>query len=246
MTYGNSDRAELDRLYAKTSRQARRIEELERQLAAKISPDWKPEERDALAKLGDEQGLSVEAVIRQSVRLYQQQVHRLKNGETVHWSGDEQRARDFAGDLPDQPLPCRQCGKAWEIVRPGKFQPTCNCQDACPSCGTMRRHFNAGEIAERRSGFLCPECDADEPVESLRQPKRLETGVVQAEDDWPGVFIRGDRALRGYAPGLAHLIEGGDDPVLLAQCDSLLMLLEVCFAGNRDVTPQQIRVVDDA
>jgi hypothetical protein len=243
MSYGNNDRAELDRLYDKTSRQARRIEELERQLAAKISPAWKPEERDALEKLGEEQELSVEAVIRQSVRLYQQHVHRLKSGETVHWSGDEQRARAFAGDLLDQPLPCRQCGKTWEIVRPGKYQPTCDCQDACPDCGTMRRHFAPGEISESQSGFLCPECDADKP---MRQTKRLETGVVQAEDDWPGIFIRGDNALMGYAPGLQHLIEGGDDPILLAQCDSLLRLLGRCAASKQDVMPQKIRVVDNA
>lgn len=25
--------------------------------------------------------------------------------------------------------------------------------------------------------------------------RRLETGVVQCPDDWPGIFIRGDRAL---------------------------------------------------
>lgn len=242
MTYENDDRAELERLYDKTSRQARRIEELERQLAAKVSPNWKPEERAALKALGEEQDLSLEAVIRQAVRLYQQHTKRLKDGETVRWSGDEQRARDFAGDLLDQPLPCRQCGAPFEIVRPGKFQPTCDCQDACPECGTMRRYFDAGEIAERRSGFLCPECDAEKP---LRQSNRLETGVVHPEDDWPGIFIRGDSALMGYAPALHHLIEGGNNPLYLSQCSGLLELLKSCNVGGLDVTPQQIRVVED-
>lgn len=58
---------------------------------------------------------------------------------------------------------CIECGKPWELVRPGKSQPTCDCQDKCDTCGAMRRHFAAGEISERMSGFLCPVCDADEP-----------------------------------------------------------------------------------
>jgi hypothetical protein len=56
---------------------------------------------------------------------------------------------------------CYECGAPIERVRPGKTQPTCDCQDKCPECGTMRRHFTVGEIARNLGGFLCPKCDAD-------------------------------------------------------------------------------------
>lgn len=56
---------------------------------------------------------------------------------------------------------CPECRAPWEIVRPGKWQPTCRCQDKCPECGTMRRHFSIGEIAKNMGGFLCPKCDKD-------------------------------------------------------------------------------------
>jgi hypothetical protein len=36
--------------------------------------------------------------------------------------------------------------------------------------------------------------------------KRVETGVIQFEDDWPGVFIRGDDAYY-YASELQDLLE---------------------------------------
>ena len=55
---------------------------------------------------------------------------------------------------------CPQCGADWEIVRPGKSQPTCDCQDKCPDCGAMRGYYSIGEIAPMLSGFLCPVCDA--------------------------------------------------------------------------------------
>lgn len=33
---------------------------------------------------------------------------------------------------------------------------------------------------------------------SIAPPKRAETGVMEFENDWPGIFIRGDAALGGY------------------------------------------------
>ena len=61
----------------------------------------------------------------------------------------------------EDPGNCYICGDEWELVRPGKSQPTCDCQDKCPDCGTMRQHFSVGEIAKNMGGFLCPACDAD-------------------------------------------------------------------------------------
>ncbi len=36
--------------------------------------------------------------------------------------------------------------------------------------------------------------------------RRIETGPLQVNDDWPGVFIRGDNALH-YAAQLQHLLD---------------------------------------
>lgn len=54
---------------------------------------------------------------------------------------------------------------------------------------------------------------------------RVETGVIQFGDDWPGVFIRGDAAF-GYAIYLRTLLNGGDDLIALASNQGLLSLLE--------------------
>ena len=49
--------------------------------------------------------------------------------------------------------------------------------------------------------------------QTLRAMPRVETGVVQFEDDWPGIFIRGDNAtfianlLAFYTPKLASIAE---------------------------------------
>lgn len=69
---------------------------------------------------------------------------------------------------------------------------------------------------------------------------RVETGVVQFDDDWPGVFIRGDVALMGCAPAVARAIEIvlGDMPtaidqqIIALQLKGLLDLLQSCNAAN--------------
>lgn len=58
----------------------------------------------AVAQIGADQELSTRAVLRQAVRLYQLHHDRLKAGETFSWSGDEQRAKDFAGPLYAHPV----------------------------------------------------------------------------------------------------------------------------------------------
>jgi hypothetical protein len=59
--------------------------------------NWKPEEREAIRNLAIEQEMGTGAVLRQALRLYQMHHHRLRAGETCHWSGDAQRMQDFAG-----------------------------------------------------------------------------------------------------------------------------------------------------
>lgn len=58
---------------------------------------WSAAENDALSVLAREQGLTRQQLLRQCLRLYQLQCHRIKEGETCVWSGDARRAADFAG-----------------------------------------------------------------------------------------------------------------------------------------------------
>lgn len=57
------------------------------------------------------------------------------------------------------------------------------------------------------------------------QTDRVETGITQFGDDWPGIFIRGDCAF-GYALYLRALLNGDADPIALASNQGLLSLLE--------------------
>ena len=59
------------------------------------------------------------------------------------------------------------------------------------------------------------------------QHKRVETGVTQFGDDWPGVFIRGDCAF-GYAMYLRNFINNEKDEISKASVFGLLSLLESC------------------
>jgi hypothetical protein len=58
------------------------------------------------------------------------------------------------------------------------------------------------------------------------QEQRVETGVVQFGDDWPGVFIRGDNAFN-FAIHLKIMIDRVDDtdPINKMTVESLLDLL---------------------
>ena len=68
---------------------------------------------------------------------------------------------------------------------------------------------------------------------------RVETGVVQFEDDWPGVFIRGDNAMN-FAGALTNLLEVveatsikvGRGTIAHRTVESLLNLLESSHVGN--------------
>lgn len=60
---------------------------------------------------------------------------------------------------------------------------------------------------------------------------RIETGNLQINDDWTGVFIRGDHAIM-YTTALDRVIlnmeSNPHDPVLLFQMKSLKSLLSDC------------------
>ena len=63
------------------------------------------------------------------------------------------------------------------------------------------------------------------------QPKRVESGVVQFGDDWPGVFIRGDHAL-GYVGLLRFVMEEISEKEprrpMVNSLEGLAQLLESC------------------
>jgi hypothetical protein len=67
---------------------------------------------------------------------------------------------------------------------------------------------------------------------------RPETGPMEFEDDWRGIFIRGDNALMGYLPMLqrirANLREENENVLDLITLKSLIDLLS--FANHTDDT----------
>lgn len=67
--------------------------------------DLNPKESAALATLSKETDMSEAAVMRQALRFYQMVHERQKAGETFSFSGDAERAREFAGLAEDRPLP---------------------------------------------------------------------------------------------------------------------------------------------
>ncbi len=71
-------------------------------------------------------------------------------------------------------------------------------------------------------------------VPALASGDRPETGPMQFGDDWPGVFIRGDNALMGYAPHLARALAVLPQEEWLAKSmlTGLLETLRSCAAQN--------------
>ena len=66
--------------------------------------------------------------------------------------------------------------------------------------------------------------------------ERMETGVVQFSDDWPGIFLRGDMALH-LARDLeeaASRLDFQDDRFLPATLRSFAALMEACNTANID------------
>ena len=80
---------------------------------------------------------------------------------------------------------------------------------------------------------------------------RLETGVVKCDDDWEGVFIRGDNALMGFAPALEHLLDQvyvDEETEIMTRihihaCQDLLNLLKMCDARTEPKVQHVQRVI---
>jgi hypothetical protein len=69
--------------------------------------------------------------------------------------------------------------------------------------------------------------------------KRVETGPLKINDDWTGVFIRGDDALMLFRPALTKILirkatgEGEDLNVFdIRAIEHLVDVLSACFEGT--------------
>ena len=60
----------------------------------------------------------------------------------------------------------------------------------------------------------------------LEEP-RVETGLVQFNDDWPGIFMRGDEA-HHYAAALEALMSNRDNIITKAVIEGLIHTLQSC------------------
>jgi hypothetical protein len=70
-------------------------------------------------------------------------------------------------------------------------------------------------------------------MDEMSQQKRVETGALKINDDWTGVFIRGDHALMLYLPVVKKLRLGMTlNAFDKATLDSLIHLLD-CKEGSR-------------
>lgn len=69
------------------------------------------------------------------------------------WDSEEGESED--------PGYCITCKKPWELVRPGKSQPTCNCDNICRYCGKEKETFtdsNPNPNWPNHYGVYCREC----------------------------------------------------------------------------------------
>lgn len=76
-------------------------------------------EAAALHRLSAKQNLPQDRVLVQALRLYQDHLNKLEAGETCTWSGDAQRAYDFAGDIVPKPetiMGTKMAGSKDEII----------------------------------------------------------------------------------------------------------------------------------
>lgn len=71
-------------------------------------------------------------------------------------------------------------------------------------------------------------------VPDLPSGDRPETGPMRFGDDWPGVFIRGDNALMGYAPAVHRAMQALPESEWLtrSQLSGLLETLKSCAMHN--------------
>lgn len=85
---------------------------------------------------------------------------------------------------------------------------------------------------------------------AVKHSRRPETGVMEFDGDWRGVFIRGDNALMGYLPALQKAIECFDDTdsfQSMIQKQALKSLVELLASVNQHTKTdvQKMKNFDD-
>lgn len=69
-----------------------------------------------------------------------------RSKRTDYWDGEEKAW-------------CAECGAPHQFVRPGKTQPTCNCDITCPYCkGEFKYYGEPDPKWPNVSGWFCPKC----------------------------------------------------------------------------------------
>lgn len=75
---------------------------------------------------------------------------------------------------------------------------------------------------------------------------RIETGAVQFEGDWPGVFIRGDNAMGMWIALQRLALDDTQIPrAEKAQLRKLLGILKSCDAHEQDCNPLKLKSAEE-
>jgi hypothetical protein len=111
-----------------------------------------------------------------------------------------------------------------EIIQPWQHKKECS------SSGPGYCHFCERLITE-----------TPQQVRARTQPPRVETGPVILNDDWPGIFIRGEQAIF-FAVALEYMLENYHDnfggemsteiKLMLKVNEGLLKTLQSCNIAN--------------
>ncbi len=82
------------------------------------------------------------------------------------------------GDDWGDPGRCPTCRSSHVWVRPGKSQPTCDCQETCPVHGPHKIVYHAlAEVAPNLSGYFCADCFAPQPEEVMPSAAEHDTAA---------------------------------------------------------------------
>jgi hypothetical protein len=63
---------------------------------------------------------------------------------------------------------CPACGTEHVLVRPGKTQPNCDCDDVCGDCGRDYASVSDDPRWPRHSFYGCPECGPFAPSKACK------------------------------------------------------------------------------
>jgi hypothetical protein len=81
------------------------------------------------------------------------------------------------------------------------------------------------------------------PRQEWERDERMETGPIQFDDDWPGVFLRGDNAI-GFGLHLRAVLDSTEiEPIGKAVLEGLYDTLMGCDTRKQSSSPREVNVV---